>query len=976
MNSDEILNLVRACKTTREFVNILKSKIDDETGSYFKTIGDILYNHSFLNFAIETWNLAISVFKEKKDDSNVVKCLIDIGMTYSQLGNFEKANEYYKNVIKISAERGYYEDETKGYIGLASICRIQGRFRDAIKYHEKVLYLAKKTKDYELESLTRSVINNDYKLYSEQRTKNSINENYKDREMADRDIATVRELSKSIESPLETIRKLEQILEKTQLDGQRKLDLEYLVYENISKCYERMGEYRKYIEYLEKCLKICQEKNYLIGIAHAYCLLGLAWNFIGDNKKFLENSINGAKTAEKTYDPVTILTCYATLSQAYITSGDLMKAVEYSKASLELSKTRMDKFDQIRCMIDLGNIYSNLKDLIQSKKYYEEALHLAQETKDKDAESWCLLALAGLYRYNNDVRKAIELTEECLKVNRENRREMIRCYMHLGWYWLQLSKEETAIRYLQEALQIEETLESKEFTIPLYGLLGICYMYKEPEKAHSYFELSINAVESSGSDFIQEEQKIAFYGKSFNAYTEMIVLCVLQHKNIEAFEYLERSKSKAFLDLLATSEIKASDDVLLRSQLNSLLEKEKRYLVQLRKIKASHLTRILPTPAAINPFKESSDNYYNPIDIEPDLILKELDKIYDKMEPIDPEYVSLRRVKPLTSSKIQNILSQKGNNTMLVEYFIALDKTYIFVISADEFYIETVQLSKEKIKTYIESYLREVVNYLTYGDIGNTWLELSSYLIKPISKYLFKADMIYFVPFDLLHYLPLHVLELNGEPLIKSHAVTYSPSASILQFLNGKSSAKINGCSAFGIVTGQEKYKFKQEAEEVAALFNSRPFIDATKNIVFQNTNNDILHFACHGKFNDTDPLSSGVKLYDDMLTARDIFNFKLNAELVTLSACETGINEAKPGDELIGLTRALIYAGTSSVIVSLWSVYDPSTIELMLEFYQQLKNGKDKATALQQAQIKIMEKEEYSHPYYWAPFVLVGDWE
>jgi CHAT domain-containing protein len=94
------------------------------------------------------------------------------------------------------------------------------------------------------------------------------------------------------------------------------------------------------------------------------------------------------------------------------------------------------------------------------------------------------------------------------------------------------------------------------------------------------------------------------------------------------------------------------------------------------------------------------------------------------------------------------------------------------------------------------------------------------------------------------------------------------------------------------------------------------------------------------------------------------------------LSACQTAINETKPGDELIGLTRALIYAGTASIIVSLWSVDAASTRELMINFYKLLKGGKDRATALQQAQIKIMQKEEYSHPYYWAPFVLVGDWE
>jgi CHAT domain-containing protein len=236
--------------------------------------------------------------------------------------------------------------------------------------------------------------------------------------------------------------------------------------------------------------------------------------------------------------------------------------------------------------------------------------------------------------------------------------------------------------------------------------------------------------------------------------------------------------------------------------------------------------------------------------------------------------------------------------------------------------------------------------------------------------------MIYFVPYGWLHYIPMHALELNSEPLIKKHAILYSPSASLLQFYKNKPSPRFMNCATFGIVGGQEKYTFGQEALEIAHLFDSKPFLDATKKTVLGNVNNDILHFACHGGFNYADPLSSGIELYDGVLTAKEIFNLRLTSELVTLSACETGINETKPGDELIGLTRALIYAGASSVIVSLWSVYDPSTRELMLEFYKQLKTGKDKAKALQQAQIKTMEKSEYSNPYFWAPFILVGDSE
>jgi CHAT domain-containing protein len=230
-----------------------------------------------------------------------------------------------------------------------------------------------------------------------------------------------------------------------------------------------------------------------------------------------------------------------------------------------------------------------------------------------------------------------------------------------------------------------------------------------------------------------------------------------------------------------------------------------------------------------------------------------------------------------------------------------------------------------------------------------------------------QARLIYFVPYGLLHYIPIHALELNGDPLIKNHAVAYSPSASLMQFYKNKGSGFLKTCASFGIV-------FKEEAEEVAKLFDTRAYFNATKNNVFENIGNDVLHFSCHGYFNNADPLSSGIELEGGILTAREIFDLRLNSELVTLSACQTGLNESKPGDELIGLTRSLIYAGAASIIVSLWSVDAVSTQKLMLEFYKLLKDGKDKATALQQSQIKIMAKEEYSHPYYWAPFILVGN--
>jgi CHAT domain-containing protein len=141
----------------------------------------------------------------------------------------------------------------------------------------------------------------------------------------------------------------------------------------------------------------------------------------------------------------------------------------------------------------------------------------------------------------------------------------------------------------------------------------------------------------------------------------------------------------------------------------------------------------------------------------------------------------------------------------------------------------------------------------------------------------------------------------------------------------------------------------------------------------------DIIHLACHGRFERTQPLDSGVELAGgDVLTAREIMGLRLQADLVTLNACATGRSKVSRGDELIGLTRSLLYAGASSVLVSLWNVEDESTGQLMADFYRRLYDSqgrkiKSKASALREA-MQAMRKQR-DHPYYWAPFILVGDW-
>ena len=131
------------------------------------------------------------------------------------------------------------------------------------------------------------------------------------------------------------------------------------------------------------------------------------------------------------------------------------------------------------------------------------------------------------------------------------------------------------------------------------------------------------------------------------------------------------------------------------------------------------------------------------------------------------------------------------------------------------------------------------------------------------------------------------------------------------------------------------------------------------------------MHLACHGMFRSDNPMFSSLKLHDGWLTAADVLHLDLAGALVTLSACESARNEVFAGDELIGLTRAFLGAGAATLVASLWLVQDETTLEMMETWYEHLSTGVGRAAALRKAQLAL--KDKYPHPYFWAPFVLIG---
>jgi CHAT domain-containing protein len=248
------------------------------------------------------------------------------------------------------------------------------------------------------------------------------------------------------------------------------------------------------------------------------------------------------------------------------------------------------------------------------------------------------------------------------------------------------------------------------------------------------------------------------------------------------------------------------------------------------------------------------------------------------------------------------------------------------------------------------------------------------------------GDIVWLVPHDALHYVPLHALRVQDQYVGERNPVCYTPSASVMRYCResrdrraakGHDALNTRALILADSRTHEPLLHARDQARAIQELLgrNAEVFTGgaATKDLVKERFAEgappiDILHVACHGYFSAVQPLRSGIALAPQVdripsepreddpanLTAEEIFSLRLDTELVTLSACETGVNERRPGDELIGLTRAVLYAGTPSVVVTLWSVDAISTSLLMEDFYRALIEGAGKAAALQRAQLRL----------------------
>ncbi len=766
---------------------------------------------------------------------------------------------------------------------------------------------------------------------------------------------------------------------------------------------------------------------------------------------------------------------YVQASRAARFLGELQKSITYGNKAFEAATNAKAPRDQVNAILTLISSYSSVRNLEKAREWLNRGFEIVKEIPPNTNTriSWegvlyeqlgLDLARRGEYEKAIDVYpRAIRLYEDWLSnlyrqekrnegVIERARRDIISSLNLLGFAYLRTGKLQQAMEQygrafksisewglpyafeddlhrnigeihvrrknfslaldsFQKALAFAEKQERPEGIRMASGRIGdILLQQRKPAEAIRYFQTAIQQIESVRSLLRSEEFRGSYFEGSLGAYVQMVRALVSVGKREEAFNFTERARSRVFLDVLG------SKVQLARS--GTLMEHERALQARISVLRA-----ILE--------REGTDSSEVP-DLRKQL--SEAQQAYNeyltKVRKENKEQASLMNVEPLTLKQVQDLLDP---SVTMLEYFVTGDRVWLWVVDRGQVQFVSTSIQRKDLVSKV-TLLRDAIYQLGEKEKFNGLSqELYRLLIQPALQHMRGKELI-IVPHDVLHYVPFHaLLSPEGKYLIEKYPIYYLSSASLLQFTTEKRRAKGDLSAVLAQAgkvlamgnpdLGDPKMNLQfaeMEAKEIQTLYPQSTVLlkkEATKEKAKAlSPQNDIMHFATHAELNEDDPLSSAILLAksdkeDGRLEVREIFGMDLHANLVVLSACETGLGKLSTGDELVGLTRAFIYAGTPSVVASLWNVEDSSTAALMASFYKNLKSM-SKVEALRQAQLELIRGQassdllarrgiggigklgetpssalpapssepdapnsvSTSHPYFWAPFILVGD--
>lgn len=765
-------------------------------------------------------------------------------------------------------------------------------------------------------------------------------------------------------------------------------------YHNISMTYISKGAYNKAIDYQYKALKLYHEIDDKMEYANALSGLAVSYWSKQEFRKTIDlnqRALQIAQDLQKKDQQKIFRTTYVDLGQAYKAIEEYDSSLYYLNAAKQLDNKHTKTF----AWIQYGLLLNKLGQPQKAIKAFMEAEKYARLSYEKHSNLY--KGLAYSYTQLNDFDNALKNIQKGLTINASNFTDTLNYYAN------------PTLENINEPVFFLQTIEAKAYCLSQFKENP-----KNLEAALATYELTLDWLDTMRQSYAYEDSKIVVNTRNRRKYEQAIDVAYQLYERTndtkyidKAFIFAEKIKSNVLMANIQANDKQSVIPQQLKQREKDLAMDVAFYERELYKAKEED------APRKIKMYQNELTN--NRI---------ALSELKDTLKKAYPKYYNLQYSPELaTIQSIQASLKKKDNQG-LISYFSGDSTTYAFTITAntvDLVRVENTNLINQEITAFRKELNQPDITPTTktFIDYNKISYQLFETIVEPTIKTLTNTTkQLTIIPDGSLSYIPFEILtnKINSTPsqdfsqmpyLLYKYQINYGYSSTLLRE-NQKRYQEVasnTNCLAYapiyqnsGLIAGRGTQRtlrgslsnLKGTLEEIQAVgqyfegeFNQGE--TATKQRFIEEASDfGILHLAMHGEANFEHEKMANLKFAnsdatpneENLMYHSDIVHLDLNAQLVVLSACETGLGKYIYGEGIASLGRSFMYAGVPSVVMSLWKVDDQSTSQLMPYFYKNLSEGKSKDKALHDAKLEYLQTADFAnlHPHYWAGFVTIGD--
>ncbi|MEL7310830.1 MAG: CHAT domain-containing tetratricopeptide repeat protein [Pseudomonadota bacterium] len=678
----------------------------------------------------------------------------------------------------------------------------------------------------------------------------------------------------------------------------------------------------------------------------------------------------------------------STLNNMAITYGRMgayRQAADLAQRAFEISRT-LNPRARLRTGLTMARALGYLGEFDSTARVVEELIQLSESSTDLDLKNRLLIFQASNFHESGDSARALQMIEPLIDEILTDQRfdnQRIGAIILAARAQLSLGRTDASLDLANAAVDNSQATDN---FLRLAESLALRAQTREKKSdtagALADSEAAISQIEALRGDIQQIELRASYQATVQDAYAMAIDIKASQGKIAAALEAAERYRAQTLIDVLQKGNAAPPVDAP-----QELLDERADLRAEINRREQARLRGRGNQPIA-------------------DLLTR-LDALDAEITTFDPRFSATRRNISLSTAELQATLDP---GTLVLQYFLGERRSYVWLISGDSLKIAELpnKASLRDLALELHATLkrrgRSEASLLTAGRV----------LLSPFAEQLRTSARVSIVADGPLHYLPFDALLVSGSetPLLLGKAVSYQPSLTALALSRAKiresdgavftladpvfgssdprlaeqapdASAEANSLNRLRLSAREAEVLMKLTPERVTAFSGFSANTTALQSDDFENAS--IVHLATHGFADDETPARTGVmfSLFDEtgkstpgFVGLRDVYELRMNAELVTLSACDTALGRELAGEGLLGLTQGFMYAGARRVVASLWPASDRATAELMEHFYTGLlRDGLAPDAALAAAKVKLRQNRRFRDPYYWSAFTLHGDW-